>query len=452
MHLRRAPLALLIIFSTAAAQAPSPTSPGTPVFHTQGRDVVVDLAVTDDKGAPISGLKASDFQVFENGKQQKIDFFEEHVSRALPPGEVKPLPPMPPNVYTNVPPAPESDSVNILLLDILNTPEQEFNYSRQQVMEFLKRVKPGTRIAIMTLGDHLRFVQSFTDDPAKLLAAVENTKNGSQGQNSSILATRGEQASDNQSIAVRRDSLAGASALGADAMADAFAQFQQFSLLNRSMMTLEALQDISRFVANIPGRKNLLWFSTEFPVFLLPNLSERAAMQELSQPLSAVNKTADMITAARIAVYPIEAEGLMNDSWFLADAGGAGNNPTYTGGANRPNMGAAANAMTISSLMGEASRRAAILQQMHQLADDTGGKAIYNNNLASAAARAIDDGSYSTYSPIRRLTRSLTATIGRLRSRRPTSTGNCRGAVATTRTSLTSADFSSAMSPCIRSC
>src|SRR6185437_15307268 len=225
----------------------------------------------------------------------------------------------------------------------------------------------------------------------------------SQGQMSHALVTRSEEARQNASIAARQNSMAGAASFGADAMASAFARYRDFSQLNRSMMTLEALQDISRFLANIPGRKNLLWFSTEFPVFLLPNLSERGAMQDLAQPLSAVHKTADMITAARIAVYPIQAEGLMDDSWFLADSGGPANNPTYTGGANKPNMGTAANGLTMGGLMSEASRRASILQQMHQLADDTGGKAIYNNNdLAAAASNAINDGSHYytlTYSP-----------------------------------------------------
>jgi hypothetical protein len=170
------------------------------------------------------------------------------------------------------------------------------------------------------------------------------------------------------------------------------------------MLTLEALQDISRYLANLPGRKNLLWFSTEFPVFLLPNQSERGTMQDLAQPFSVVRKTADMLTTARVAVYPIQAEGVMNDSWFLADSGGPANTPTYVGGTSTsPNMGNAAGIMTTSGLVSDASRRAAILQQMHQLADDTGGKAIYNNNdLAAATSRAIDDGSHFytlTYSP-----------------------------------------------------
>jgi VWFA-related protein len=403
MLIRRAVLLLIFALPLSRAQAPQQQATNTPVFRTEARDVIVDLVVTDDKGANLTGLKSSDFQVFENGKPQKVDFFEEHSPKTLPPGAHATVPPMPPNVYTNVPPAPPSDAVNILLFDTLNTPQQEFAYSRQQVLQYLHNVKPGTRTAILTLGNRLNFVQGFTDDPAKLLAAVEEKKSGAQPQENPVLVSRSEVAELNATIAFRQSSLGGGS-YGAETLQRVFDRFQDFSQLNRSMMTLEALQDISRYLANLPGRKNLLWFSTEFPVFLLPNQSERGSMQDLAQPLSVVRKTADMLTTARVAVYPIQAEGVMNDSWFFADSGGPANTPTYVGGTSTsPNMGNAAGMMTTAGLISDASRRAAILQQMHQLADDTGGKAIYNNNdLATAASRAIDDGSHFytlTYSP-----------------------------------------------------
>jgi VWFA-related protein len=403
MLMRRTVLLPLILLPIAFAQAPQQPAPDTPVFHTQARDVIVDVVATDGKGAPLTGLKATDFQVLENGKPQTVDFFEEHAAKALPPGVHAPLPAMPPHVYTNVPAAPESDAVNILMLDMLNTPEQEFAYSRQQVIQFLHNVKPGTRMAILTLGNKLSFVQGFTDDPARLLAAIEPPKNGAQGQINQSMVSRSEEAQLNASIAMRQSSMGGASTYGIQALNTAFDRYQNFSQLNRSMMTLEALQDIARYLTNIPGRKNLIWFSTEFPVFLLPNQSERGTMQDLSQPLSVVRKTADMLTSARVAVYPIQAEGVMNDSWFAADSGGPGNTPVYAGGANAPTMGVAGTQMTMGSLMADASRRANIMQQMHQLADDTGGKAVYNNNdLAGATSHAVDDGSHYytlTYSP-----------------------------------------------------
>ena len=81
----------------------------------------------------------------EDGKPQTIDFFEEHTPHALPPDALLPLPKMPPNVYTNVPQVPLNDAVNVLLLDSLNTDVQDQAYVHQQIMDFLKKMEPGTQ-------------------------------------------------------------------------------------------------------------------------------------------------------------------------------------------------------------------------------------------------------------------------------------------------------------------
>ena len=81
--------------------------------------------------AAVTGLRKQQFEVFEDGKLQQIDFFEEHSANAVPAGEVPPMPKMPDGVYTNVPPAPTNDSVNVLLLDALNTDPQDQSYVRK---------------------------------------------------------------------------------------------------------------------------------------------------------------------------------------------------------------------------------------------------------------------------------------------------------------------------------
>src|SRR5688500_17774559 len=65
----------------AAATAQRPASPATP----QGRDdklervfilrVRMHISVLDKKGQPVAGLKACDFQVFEDKKPQQIESF-----------------------------------------------------------------------------------------------------------------------------------------------------------------------------------------------------------------------------------------------------------------------------------------------------------------------------------------------------------------------------------------
>lgn len=377
------------------SQTPAPTDlTQGPVFRTGARDVIVDIVATDKEGHAISGLKASDLQVLEDGKPQKVDFFEEHLPKTLPPGAQQPLPAMPAGVYTNVPPAPESDAVNVLLLDTLNTPRQDFSFARGQVIKFLHNVAPGTRIAIVVLGDKLTFVQGFTSDTSALLEAVEAKQKGTSPQTSQSLVSRTEQTENNETLTMRSQSMGPMASYGVEALAAAFASYSDFAHRNRTLMTLEALRDLARYLAKVPGRKNLIWFSTDFPVYIFPNLGERGESQDLVVPLSEVRKTADALTAARVAVYPVNAEGMMNDSAMSADSPGVG---------NTPNIGPAGSMSPMSGFMADAARRADTMSEMNQLAADTGGKAIFNNNdLSTATARDIADGSeyYTlTYSP-----------------------------------------------------
>src|SRR6185436_19355523 len=71
--MRPAPRALLVCLLTGAtlvsAQTPQPT------FQVSVNYVDVDVTVTDAAGNFVSGLSRDDFQVFEDGKPQKIDTF-----------------------------------------------------------------------------------------------------------------------------------------------------------------------------------------------------------------------------------------------------------------------------------------------------------------------------------------------------------------------------------------
>ncbi|MEO8682314.1 MAG: VWA domain-containing protein [Vicinamibacterales bacterium] len=60
-----------------AAQAPAqpPANPDQPVFRTGINTVRVDVIVSDKQGNPVSDLKQADFEVFEDGKPQKVDTF-----------------------------------------------------------------------------------------------------------------------------------------------------------------------------------------------------------------------------------------------------------------------------------------------------------------------------------------------------------------------------------------
>lgn len=353
--------------------------------------MIVDVVVDNGKGAPVTGLKAPDFEILEDGKPQTVNFFEEHASRTLPASAVQALPPMPPNVFTNVPAAPQTEAVNVLLIDTLNTPQPEFSYARNQVMDYLNHVQPGTRIAVFTLGEKLNFVQGFTADPAALAAAVKDRKKGANPSFSQPLVSRSDVSEVNGSVDFLKQNGPGgavgglASSFAADEMLLAFDSYKAFAERSRTLMTLEALDYLARYLSEVPGRKNLIWFSGTFPVVIFPKYDQMAQFEQSEVPPSRIRATADRLTAARIAVYPVSSRGVMLETTISADSRQAGNDP-----GNGSHM---ATNDPMATYAAESSERAGVIIAMNQIAHDTGGKAIYNtNDLSTATARAIDDG------------------------------------------------------------
>jgi VWFA-related protein len=355
-----------------------------PVFKANAHAVEVDVVVTRENGEPVSALHKGDFKVMEDGKLQAIDFFEEHSARTLPPGTIPPLPKMPPNVYTNVPPAPLNDAVNVLLLDSLNTEQQDQVFVHKQIMDFLKTMEPGTQTAIFMLGSKLRFVQGFTTDAGVLAAALKGKS--SQPEKELLLKTHSDAQDDAFITNAMAEAVGGRANPSIGAVAEGNADYSSIQYTDRAAMTLEALEYLARYLGSVPGRKNLIWFASSFPINVFPNLSERQSIANRELGLSNVKKTADMLTISKVAVYPVGAQGVVLSSIYGADNGGAGG--ADSGGAGRGGS-------PMGAFTAEAADRSRTISDMEQIAADTGGKAYFNtNDLKSAVKRALDDGSH----------------------------------------------------------
>jgi VWFA-related protein len=375
------------------------TGPGeqgqVPVFKAHSHAVVVDVVVT--KGAEaVTGLHKQDFQVLEDGKPVTVDFFEEHTAKTLPPGSLPELVKMPPNVYTNVPPAPESDSVNVLLLDTLNTEQLDQAYVHQQMVNFLKTMQPGLRVAVFVLGSKLRMVQGFTTDSSVLRDAVNDKKNGLKMESdTSVTRSMQDKLDDIQEkgwLATMQMGVA-----GQEALADLQANSAGFKADQRVAMTLEALNYLGRYLAAVPGRKNLIWFSSSFPVTVFRPAKEKQSFGQRSQYSAALKETADLLTVSKVAVYPVSAEGMMVDHGSDGIIYSPG--PVDVEGGDTNIRSGAIPSQRPHDLMtpyaNENAARSDKIMAMEQLAADTGGKAFYNtNDLNGAMKHAIENGAH----------------------------------------------------------
>ncbi len=379
---------LLLLSFCLAAPAQNTTSQSTqpiPTLKARTQLVIVDVVVTDSHQNPIHNLKATDFTLLENKDPQQIKNFEEHT--ALSAAKLQSMPPMPPGIFTNWTPSPVNSAVNILLLDTLNTPIQDQSFVHDQLKQYLKSSQPGARIAIFGLTTHLNLVQGFTSDPELLKTAI-NQKNL---QASPLLDDPVGGGEGIQPLSETVSSFGNAPDI-ADIVAN-LKQFEgeqqsvQFQL--RARYTLDALNQLARYLAGIPGRKNLIWFSGSFPISILPD-------GDLQDPFAVVagfedefRETTNLLNLNQVAVYPVDARGLMVSPSFSAAKSGSqyANNPT------------AFSKDETKFFQQTAAEHATMLQ----MAEQTGGKAFINTNgLSQAVAKAIDAGSnYYTlaYSP-----------------------------------------------------
>lgn len=379
-------------------------------FKAQARLVVVDVVVTDHKGEPVTGLQKSDFQVSDEGQQQIIASFEEH--RGVP--DQGTMPPLPANVYTNYPVRQAPDSLDVILLDSLNTPLSDQSKVHVQLASFLKSVPSGAHIALFSLSSGVQMVQGFTSDTSILLAAL-NKKPQSRTRQSPLLAVG---TASNLDADINTQLTTSGAGMPADAVAsmEKLQQFQNQTQNSqdqmRATLTLQALEALANYLRGIPGRKNLIWFSRSFPLSIIPGRGVQNYESSLSEQLQ-LRRTVNLLVAAQVAIYPISPEGLTQT--FISNESrvkSVDKNSWRTVQGQQVSEVTSPTWDTDQGLQGQElrdhARQIAHESSMYEIATDTGGEAFYNTNgFNDALGRAISDGAHYytiAYSPTNKKT------------------------------------------------
>lgn len=374
MHPSLSAATILTVVCASASLMSQTRDPGpdTPVstLHITSRAVLVDVLVTDKDGKPVKGLKQDAFRVTEQGKPQAITYFEEQTE--APKGTLAALPALPPNVFCNFSPNPSPSAVNVLLLDSLNTALEDQIYVHKQAMTFLKNLKPGSRMAIFSMSMGLKFVQGFTDDPAVLVSSLGSTKRN-EVEVSSLMKTADEgNAQTNLIGEMQRSQPAGnggTTTTAPQAMIDDligfFAETDVNEETDRAYRTLANLQQLAAFLGAFPGRKNVIWFSESFPLRLFGDSTMRLDDE--------IKKTVNLLTAARVAVYPVDARGVRTNVFYEAG-------DTATPSPSTSQMLTGVGGVQTTSLIDESNSRGSDQVTMNMLAHDSGGKAYANTN------------------------------------------------------------------------
>lgn len=401
---------LLIASAYPQTTAPDAANDRT-TFRSNVRVVLLDVVVTDNKDEPVTGLPKNDFEVLEDGKPQTMASFDEHAGVPDIPALALAAK-LPPNVFSNLPLVKAGDAANVLLLDSLNTPMSDQSYVHAAMIKYIKNIRPGTRLAIFTLGSRLRFVQGFTGDPAVLMAALNGKKTAGNPELSNLLQSSAEQDASRRAIDQIKE-LQASTGANLQSSIDALTQFQAETTSSqtdvRVKTTLEALQQLSRYLVGIPGRKNVIWFSGSFPLNTLsisssgPNSVMPTGLPDPSGVTREyqydIAKAANMLAAAQIAIYPIGAEGVAVDPHYDL----SGPLPPKIAGIKAEQQMTQAQ---VADLQLGQTQRNADHSSMDELARDTGGQAYYNTNgFNDALDHVLNNGTHYytlTYSPTNR--------------------------------------------------
>ena len=340
-------MTIAVLFLTSAAAFALQDPVPAPTFRAGTKLVEVDV-VARSKGAPATGLTKENFTLFDNGKQQNIAFFSLNSPRTARSASTTARPPLPPGAVSNrlERDGPLLSRATILLVDQKNTPPDTQGFAIQRIKTFVRTSRKGDRFGIYSFGKdgELHPLQELTDDRELLVRAANTLK-----------------AMDPYYRTQDTTGMSQHAAAGMDAI----------TVIEQVAVTKRVLTTIARHLANVPGRKNLIWITTAFPLFT-EGCDFRPDVEQAARALNEVNT----------ALYIVDARALV----------GALQGLTAVPNAEARGPGSLRQLQMQMGRGESASPRGLNTESM--FADLTGGLVFYNksNAIEESIQTAVDDG------------------------------------------------------------
>ena len=235
----------LAAFSAAAQKKP----PESPLLRVQSEMVLIDLVVTDQEGRPVKDLRGEELQVFEDGKKQKVQFFDFLAGEEDSVAEEE-------DAYRVA--APAAEAVLILFLDMASLEANVFLRVKESLGEFLSQPgSPETRVMLASYRNGLRIHHSLHEERAKLAEALAGVEPVPASESTLASFRRFYEKMET----IFRDS-------AGDPLSIAASEGKAFATgIERQTEALsKALNVLIRSVRAVPGRKQLLFLSSGYPL------------------------------------------------------------------------------------------------------------------------------------------------------------------------------------------
>lgn len=380
---KQSSLAVVIMLSLLLAQTfgqnptqqeqPQPTENDDDVVRITTNLIQVDAVVTDKNGKQVTDLRADEFEIEENGDEQKITNFSyipiapiaAQPSAAAAPADKN----APPTLVTSLRPEQVRRTI-ALVVDDLGLSFESTNFVRQSLKKFVdEQMQPGDLVAIIRTAGGMGALQQFTSDKRQLYAAIERVRWNQLGRGG-VGAFAPFEGTD---IATEMGGdLPGRSGDGGNSGDD----LNQFREELFSVGTLGALSYIVRGLRDLPGRKSVMLVSDGLKIFDRAGQSDRI--------LDALRRLTDLANRAAVVIYTMDARGIPTLSLTAQD-----NVSGRTG--YRVNNGIVEN--QLEQMLYQ--RRADFFESqngLNYLAQETGGIAFRNSNdLGDGLKQMLDD-------------------------------------------------------------
>jgi VWFA-related protein len=312
-------------------------------FRVESELVLVNVVVRDKQGKPVTGLKAEDFTLLEEGKPQKISSFDfenlettpltatagptQQATADAPVESAKPM-----ITRKDAEDAMSNKRVIVLFFDLSSMSPDETQRAVDSARNYIeKKMTASDMISIISLASSLRLDQDFTPDRARLLRVLKRFTHA-EGQGMDAGPT-----GDADGIAET-----------GDAYTPDETEYNQFNTDRK----LQALQSICQVLAKFNQKKSVIYFSSGMTQTGIEN---EAALR------AAVNTA----VKANVAIYTLDARGLE-----AMPPGGSAATASLRGTAMY--SGAAVQNQLDANFTSQ--------ETLTTLASDTGGKAFLDSN------------------------------------------------------------------------
>lgn len=334
----------LVVFGLAlrANALPQESKPGapSPVIKVEVKQVLVPVIVTDRKGHYVTGLRASDFQVFEDGVLQTLAAFstqEEGGASLLQPEPATPG--QRPAASSPGPTAETNSSVRqtyFICLDTLNSAFENFAQVREALRKLFKQERSAdSQYALLALGRYPVIVRNLTRDAASMLEVLNGKELSKAIQLSESMNLVAQEADLGRMLAAycERCPCAGGALPSSQTSGGAaqvcsgqwgkiemWASTAAFERNNLARGFLSQIRSVVEQLANQPGKRHLIFVSDGFnarpgrDLFGLMAIYANDPGELLRNPVesleSEIQTVIQLATTNNVTIYTLDSKGL----------------------------------------------------------------------------------------------------------------------------------------------